>query len=101
MEIVESHPFRVTRNSDVQRNEDAADDLLEAVQEELRERRFATVVRLELAKGCPEWMRELLCEQLEVGSPEAFALDGPLGQRALLQRSRGSLPALGPRPWTP
>ena len=101
MEIVESHPFRVTRNSDVQRNEDAADDLLEAIQEELRERRFATVVRLELAKGCPEWMRELLCEQLEIGSPEVFELDGPLGLRDLMQLSNVPLPSLRFRPWTP
>jgi polyphosphate kinase len=101
MEIVESHPFRVTRNSDVQRNEDAADDLLEAIQEELRERRFATVVRLELAKGCPEWMRELLCEQLEVGPQEVFELDGPLGLRDLLQLSSVALPSLRFRPWTP
>jgi polyphosphate kinase len=101
MEIVESHPFRVTRNSDVQRNEEAADDLLEAIQEELRERRFATVVRLELAKGCPEWMRELLCEQLEIGPQEVFELDGPLGLRDLMQLSSVPLPSLRFRPWTP
>ncbi len=101
MEVVESHPFRVTRNSDVQRNEEAADDLLEAIQEELRERRFATVVRLELAKGCPEWMRELLCEQLEVGAQEVFELAGPLGLRDLMQLSAVPLPSLRFRPWSP
>jgi polyphosphate kinase len=101
MEIVESHPFRVTRNSDVHRNEEAADDLLEAIQEELRERRFATVVRLELAKGCPEWMRELLCEQLEIGAQEVFELDGPLGLRDLLQLQSVPLPSLRFRPWAP
>jgi polyphosphate kinase len=101
MEIVESHPFRVTRNSDVQRNEEAADDLLEAIQEELRERRFATVVRLELAKGCPEWMRELLCEQLEIGAQEVFELDGPLGLRDLMQLASVPLPSLRFRPWAP
>ncbi|MBV8200204.1 MAG: polyphosphate kinase 1 [Acidobacteria bacterium] len=101
MEIVESHPFRVTRNSDVQRNEDAADDLLEAIQEELRERRFATVVRLELAKGCPEWMRQLLCEQLDIGPQEVFELDGPLGLRDLMQLASVALPSLRFRPWTP
>jgi polyphosphate kinase len=101
MEIVESHPFRVTRNSDVQRNEEAADDLLEAIQEELRERRFATVVRLEVARGCPEWMRALLCEQLEIGPPEVFELDGPLGLRDLMQLGAMPLPSLRFRPWTP
>ncbi len=101
MEIVESHPFRVTRNSDVQRNEETADDLLEAIQEELRERRFATVVRLELAKGCPEWMRELLCDQLETVPQEVFELEGPLGLRDLMQLSSTPLPSLRFRPWTP
>jgi polyphosphate kinase len=101
MEIVESHPFRVTRNSDVQRHEEAADDLLEAIQEELRERRFATVVRLELARGCPEWMRALLCEQLEIGPQEVFELDGPLGLRDLMQLGSVPLPSLRFRPWTP
>ncbi len=101
MEIVESHPFRVTRNSDVQRNEDGADDLLEAIQEELRERRFATVVRLELARGCPEWMRSLLCEQLEIGPQEVFELEGPLGLRDLMQLGSAPLPSLRFRPWTP
>jgi polyphosphate kinase len=101
MEIVESHPFRVTRNSDVQRNEEAADDLLEAIQEELRERRFATVVRLELAKGCPEWMRQLLCEELEIGSQEVFELDGPLGLRDLMQLASVPLPSLRFPPWAP
>jgi polyphosphate kinase len=101
MEVVDSHPFRVTRNSDVQRNEEAAEDLIEAIQEELRERRFATVVRLELAKGCPEWMRELLCEQLEIGPQEVFELEGPLGLRDLMALSGSPLPSLRFRPWAP
>ncbi|MDP9121051.1 MAG: polyphosphate kinase 1 [Acidobacteriota bacterium] len=101
MEIVEAHPFRVTRNSDIQRNEEAADDLLEVIQEELRERRFATVVRLEVAKGCPPWMRELLCEQLEVADNEVFEEEGPLGLRDLMQLAGVPLPSLRYRPWTP
>jgi len=101
MEIVESHPFRVTRNADVQRNEEAADDLLEAIQEELRERRFATAVRLEVAAGMPGWMRELLCEQLEIQEDEVFAVDGPLALRDLLQLGNVPLPSLRFRPWTP
>ena len=75
LEVVESYPFRVTRNADVQRNEETAEDLLEVIQEELRERRFATVVRLELAKGMPRWMVELLAAELEVTDQEIFELD--------------------------
>jgi polyphosphate kinase len=102
MEIVESHPFRVTRNADVQRNEEAADDLLEAIQEELRERRFATVVRLEVAKGMPRWLVELLFDELELVEPEVFEVEGPLALRDLMLLA-GSvpLPSLRFRPWTP
>ncbi|HYH45027.1 MAG TPA: polyphosphate kinase 1 [Thermoanaerobaculia bacterium] len=101
MEVVESHPFRVTRNSDVQRNEEPADDLLEAIQEELRERRFATVVRLEIAAGMPQWMRDLLCEQLEVQHEDFVELEGPLALRDLMQLAAVPLPSLKYKPWTP
>ena len=101
MEDVESHPFRVTRNADVQRNEEEAEDLLEAIQEELRERRFATVVRLEVSAGMPGWMRGLLCEQLETQETELFEIEGPLAARDLMQLSGAPLPSLRYRPWTP
>jgi polyphosphate kinase len=102
MEVVESYPFRVTRNADVQRNEEEADDLLEAIQEELRERRFATVVRLEVASGMPGWMRELLAEQLEIQEQEVFEVDRLLALRDLMQLALTvPLPSLRYRPWAP
>ncbi|HVG10158.1 MAG TPA: polyphosphate kinase 1 [Thermoanaerobaculia bacterium] len=102
MEVVESYPFRVTRNADVQRNEEEADDLLEAIQEELRERRFATVVRLEVATGMPGWMRELLAEQLEIQEQEIFEVDRLLALRDLMQLAQSApLPSLRYRPWAP
>jgi polyphosphate kinase len=101
MEIVESYPFRVTRNADVQRNEEEADDLLEAIQEELRERRFATVVRLEVAAGMPDWMLQLLFEELEVGEQEVFAIDGLLALKDLMHLANAPLPSLRYRTWSP
>ena len=102
MEVVESYPFRVTRNADVQRNEEEADDLLEAIQEELRERRFATVVRLEVGSGMPGWMRELLAEQLEIQEQEIFEVDRLLALRDLMQLAlTAPLPSLRYRPWAP
>ncbi len=101
VEIVDSQPFRVTRNSDVKRNEEEADDLLEAIQEELRERRFATVVRLEVAQGMPSWMRDLLCDELEVKADDVYEVRGPLALRDLLQLYRVPLPTLKDRPWSP
>src|SRR5436305_12704874 len=101
MEVVDSHPFRVTRNADVLRNEEEAEDLLEAIQEELRERRTATAVRLEVGAGMPRWMREMLAEQLEIDEPEVFEIEGPLALRDLLQLGTVPLPSLRYRPWTP
>jgi polyphosphate kinase len=101
MEIVDSRPFRVTRNADVQRNEEEAEDLLEAIQEELRERRFATAVRLELAAGTPQWMCKLLCEQLEIQEQEVYEIEGPLALRDLMQLTGVPLPSLRYRSWTP
>ena len=102
MEIVAACPFRVTRNADVQRNEETAEDLLEVIQEELRERRFATIVRLEVTKGMPRWMIELLAAELEVTEQEVFEIDGLLALKDLISLA-GSLPlpSLKYRPWTP
>ncbi len=101
MEIAESYPFRVTRNADVQRNEEEADDLLEAIQEELRERRFAIPVRLEVVAGMPAWMRSLLVEELEIHESEVYAVEGPLALRDLMPLGGVPLPSLRYRPWTP
>ncbi|HEV8579442.1 MAG TPA: polyphosphate kinase 1 [Thermoanaerobaculia bacterium] len=102
MEIVASYPFRVTRNADVQRNEETAEDLLEVIQEELRERRFATIVRLEVARGMPRWMIELLIEELEVTEQEVFEVDGLLALKDLMSLAGAlPLPSLKYRPWTP
>jgi polyphosphate kinase len=102
MEVVGSHPFRVTRNADVQRNEEVAEDLLEAIQEELRERRFATIVRLEVARGMPRWMVELLAQELEVTEREIFEVDGLLALRDLMALAETlPLPSLKYHPWTP
>ncbi len=102
MEIVASYPFRVTRNADMQRNEETAEDLLEVIQEELRERRFATIVRLEVAKGMPRWMIELLIEELEVAEQEVFEVDGLLALKDLMALASAlPLPSLKYRPWTP
>lgn len=102
MEIVASYPFRVTRNADMQRNEETAEDLLEVIQEELRERRFATIVRLEVAKGMPRWMIELLIEELEVSEQEVFEVDGLLALRDLMSLAGAlPLPSLKYRSWTP
>ena len=64
MEVVETHLFRVTRNADLAIEEDEADDLLMAIEEELRRRRFGEAVRLEVERSMPAATRELLLRGL-------------------------------------
>ena len=65
MEIVEHHTFRVTRNADLEIN-DGADDLMEALEEELSRKRFSPAVRLEVESSMPEHVLELLMSELEL-----------------------------------
>ena len=101
MEVLEWHSFRVTRNADVTRDEERADDLLEQIQEELRERRFATVVRLVVVPEMPDWMRDLLCQELVITREDLHEVEGPLGFRDLFQLAALPLPELKEKAWQP
>jgi polyphosphate kinase len=72
MEVLSASAFRVTRNADVDRDDDESEDLLALISEELRERRFAPVVRLEVERGMPPEVRELLCRELELDGADVY-----------------------------
>jgi polyphosphate kinase len=78
MVVVEAHPFRVTRDADIELAEDEADDLLIAVEQELRRRRFGAVVRLEVAATMPEHVIRLLQRELDVDDDAVVTVEGPL-----------------------
>ncbi|HEX3621757.1 MAG TPA: RNA degradosome polyphosphate kinase, partial [Acidimicrobiales bacterium] len=78
MEIVRHDTFRVTRNADVTLEEEEADDLLAAVELELRRRRFGRAVRLEVARTMSEETLELLLRELELDVDDVYVVDGPL-----------------------
>lgn len=78
MTVGSAHVFRVTRNADILRDEEEADDLIQMISEELRERRFAPVVRLEAEHTTPAQVRELLCRELHLEPGEIIDIDGPL-----------------------
>jgi polyphosphate kinase len=78
MVVEEAHPFRVTRDADVEVAEDEADDLLVAVEQELRRRRFGAVVRLEVAASMPDRVVRLLQRELDVDDDAVVAVEGPL-----------------------
>jgi polyphosphate kinase len=79
MQVVESHPFRVTRDADVMIQEMEADDLLESIEEGVRKRRFGSVVRVTVNKEMPVHIREILIENLEMDLTDMYDLEGPLG----------------------
>ncbi len=101
VEVLDASLFRVTRNAEVRRNEEVAEGLIEMIEDVLRQRRFATVVRLEVAADMPERARALLTEQLGVDEREVFELDGPLDYRGFVDLTGLDRPDLRLDPWTP
>jgi polyphosphate kinase len=101
MEIVEHHLFRVTRNADLSLEEDEADDLLMAIEEELRRRRFGEAVRVEVERSMPANTRAILLRGLGLGDDDAYEIRGMLdltGLKDILDLDR---PDLKSEPWTP
>ena len=84
MEIADYDVFRVTRDADLEVSDDAA-DLLQAVEDELRRRRFGEVVRVEVGADCSEQLREELAKLLGVQDEEVYPVDGLLDMGALWQ----------------
>jgi polyphosphate kinase len=85
MEIVETHLFRVTRDADIAIEEDEADDLLLAIEEEVRRRRFGEAVRLEVERSMPETTRRILTKGIGVRDEDCFEVAGMLDLTALSQ----------------
>jgi polyphosphate kinase len=100
MSIVERAVFRVTRNADFELSDDA-DDLLEAVESELRRRRFGDVVRLELSGSASAGLQARLTEGLDVGTAQVFKVDGLMDLADLTQLASVDRPELKDEPWLP
>ena len=101
MEIVEHHLFRVTRNADLALEEEEAPDLLEAIEEELRKRRFGNVVRLEIERSMPHATRTLLMRGLNVDGSDVYEVSGMLDLNALNAVADLDVPALHYSAWQP
>ncbi len=83
MEVLSVNTFRVTRNEDLEVEEDDAENLLKALEKELLRRRFGPPVRLEVQENIDEHVLELLTSELDVTEAEVFRLPGPLDLRGL------------------
>jgi polyphosphate kinase len=101
MEILEHHLFRVTRNADLALEEDEADDLLMAIEEELRRRRFGEAVRVEVERSMPAGTRVLLMRGLGLSDADAYEVSGMLDLTGLRQILDLARPDLQVPAWTP
>jgi polyphosphate kinase len=100
MEIVECAAFRVTRDADFEVS-DEADDLLEAIEFELRQRRFGGTVRVEVSDSMSPEMLSRLKLGLGVGDDEIYPVDGLLDLAKLTQIAQLDRPELKEEPWRP
>lgn len=102
MEVKACYPFRVTRNADLELREDAADDLLEMIEEELSKRRFGEIERLELARAMPEEIRRTIIAELgQATEEEIYTIDGPLNLADFFPLTTIDIPELRDPPFVP
>lgn len=100
MDIQDYYIFRITRDADLAVQEDEADDLLLAIEQELRKRRVGgSVVRLEINSSIPDYLRDLLVDELELESEDIYTVDGLMGLRDLMSFLSLPLPELKDKPW--
>ena len=100
-ELIDAHLFRITRDADIEVEEGEADDLLAAIEEELRQRRFGKVIRLEVESGMTEDVRRLLLSGLELSADALSAIHGVIdltvcSEIALLPHPKLRAPAWQP-----
>ena len=84
VEVLESYAFRVTRDADIEIQEDEADDLLRTIERGIRQRRFGPVVRVEIEKAMSQQMRRLLAQNLGAAPEDIYEMDEPLGMSSLI-----------------
>ncbi len=103
-EIVASYPFHVTRDADIEVDEeddDASHDLMSSMRESLSQRTFGPVVRLMVDRSMPEDVRDWLVDQLHASDRDLYVVDGALGLDNLVELTRIDRPDLKDPPFTP
>jgi len=101
MTVVGVYTFRITRNADLKRDEEVADDLIEMISDELKERRFAPIVRLEVQSTAPREVRDLLMRELSLRNEDVYESHGDLDLVSVSQFANMEFPAFQFEPWEP
>jgi polyphosphate kinase len=100
MNIQEYYPFRITRDGDLEVAEDEADDLLLAIEQELRKRRFGgSIVRLEVHASMPELVRDTLRQEMDLAENDVYEVEGLLCLSDLFMPTNLPLPELKDPVW--
>ncbi|MBZ5619036.1 MAG: polyphosphate kinase 1 [Acidobacteriia bacterium] len=84
MQVLEAHPFHVTRDADISIKELEAEDLLETIEEGVRQRRFGSVVRLMVTQDMPPRILDILMKNLELDASDVYRVAGPLSLKRLM-----------------
>jgi polyphosphate kinase len=84
MEVIESHPFRIIRDADMVIQELEAADLLETMEQTVRQRRFGSVVLITINQSMSNRVRDILMENLEIDRNEIYLIEGPMGYSDLM-----------------
>ncbi len=85
MRVAETYPFRVTRNGDVDLQEEEAADLLRTIEHGIRQRQFGRVVRLAVDESMPQHVLDILMDNMEVQPEDLYRVTGPLGLSELME----------------
>jgi len=101
VEVVEAHPFRVTRDAEVAIQELEAEDLLETIEEGVRRRRFGSVVRVTVTPSLPDFVRDILIENLKLDPEDIVVLEPPIGASNLMELCKVDRPDLKEAPFRP
>jgi len=101
MEVLDHHAFRLTRNEDVEIEEDESENLIQALEAELLRRRFGPPIRLEITDDMDDVTLDLLLKELDITDQEVYRLPGPLDLRGLFDLSRIDRPDLHYKPHLP
>lgn len=101
MKIAATLAFRVTRNIELERDEQSFDDFVEMVEEELKQRRFGEVVKLEVLKPVDGWLLERLMEELELSQTDVYELDEEIDYSSLNGIASLNIPELRYPIWLP
>lgn len=100
-EIIDAYAFRITRNADVEIQEEEADDLLRTIEQGVRQRRFGAVVRLSVQQEMPQYIRDLLLHNLKLTADDMYETKGRLGLSDLMALTKLDRPDLKDPPFYP